>query len=85
MLSTRPTLNVRLKTGIYTLQYAHSDFLDRNYTYNGVVRVLTDDEYDSQMAAIEGAQQAMRAEHATAMVIPAESYTHFTMPWHILL
>ena len=77
LLSSGPTLNVRLKTGIYTLQYAHSDFLDRNYTYNGVVRVLADDEYDSQMAAIEGAQQAMRAEHATAMVIPAEGYSHF--------
>jgi hypothetical protein len=50
--STTPDLVIALSTpGEYTLEFSHSDFLGRTYTYTGQVRVLRPAEYDQQIVA----------------------------------
>jgi hypothetical protein len=46
-----PDLNATLPVGTYTLQFSHSDFLGRNYSYQGTLRVLSPATYDQQTAA----------------------------------
>ncbi len=71
-----PSLSMRINTpGVYNLQFSYSDFLDRAYDFTGTVHVLTDAEYAARIAAVEGAQIAMRAEHQTTMIVPTETVT----------
>lgn len=71
VMSNGPTLSVQLQNpGTYSMQFTYSDFLGRNYAYNGPVRVLSDAEYDAQRAAIEGAQINLWAERKIAMTAP---------------
>jgi hypothetical protein len=50
--STGPQLWLALnEVKDYVLEFSHRDFLDRDYTYTGVVRVLDDDDFDEQIVA----------------------------------
>jgi len=51
LVSSSSDLNTTLPAGNYTLQFSHSDFLGRNYTYQGPIRVLTPEAYVQQIAA----------------------------------
>lgn len=58
--STTPALVLGgLGLGDHTLAVAHDDFLGRTYTYNGVVRVLSDDEYGRLVAGNAAAQAVL--------------------------
>ena len=43
------TLN---QPGEYTLRLTYTDFLGRDYEYNGIIRVLDEDEYQNVLAAV---------------------------------
>lgn len=76
LVGSEPGLSIQLTTtGEYTLQFSHSDFLDRAYSYTGKVRVLSSADYTAQTAAVESAQMAMLAEHKTKMSIPQGALT----------
>jgi hypothetical protein len=56
-VSTTPELTRNnLNQATYTLQLTHSDFLGRNYSYTGIVRVLEAATYNKQIAAPVAAQ-----------------------------
>lgn len=68
--STTPSLSLAgLAVGEHTLTISHNDFLGRQYTYSGKVRVMTDQEY-SQMAAAQAATHAALAPIITAVNLP---------------
>ena len=46
-----PEPNATLPVGTYTFEFSHSDFLGRNYSYQGTLRVLSPTIYDQQTAA----------------------------------
>jgi hypothetical protein len=59
--STMPDLMVNLVfPGNYTSQFSHNDFLGRNYSFTGVVRVLDGATYDRTIAAPVAAQSLLR-------------------------
>jgi hypothetical protein len=60
-VSTTPDLNRMLRSaGSYVLQFSYKDFLGRDYSYQGVVRVLSPHEYNRLMAAITATALGMR-------------------------
>ncbi len=57
--STSDTLNSTFSPGNHTLQFSYQDFLDRNYSYTGTIRVLDAATFDAQTAAVAQAQLLM--------------------------
>ena len=58
--STTPDLAMGgLSAGSHALQFSYADFLGRNYSYAGTVRVLNARDYDDQVAAVSAAQVAL--------------------------
>jgi hypothetical protein len=49
--SSSSSLTTTLGAGTYPLQFSHTDFLGRTYSYSGEVRVLTPGEYRKQVVA----------------------------------
>jgi len=58
--STSDTLNITFSTpGNRSLQFSYRDFLDRDYSYSGTVRVLDAATFKGQVAAVQQAQFLM--------------------------
>lgn len=58
--STSDSLNLTFAApGDHTFQFSYKDFLDRNYSYSGAIRVLEAATFDAQMAAVQQAQLSM--------------------------
>ncbi|NOZ51154.1 MAG: hypothetical protein GXP37_14080 [Chloroflexi bacterium] len=58
--SSSDTLNTTIQSpGNYLLQFSYQDFLGRNYSYTGIVRVLDAADFNGQMAAVQQAQLLM--------------------------
>lgn len=51
-----PDLVTALSVGRYPFQYSYSDFLDRSYSVEGTIEVLSPADYDRLMAATRAAQ-----------------------------
>lgn len=58
-VSANPSANTQLAPGNYVLQLKHKDFLDRNYSYTGPVRVLDKATYNRFAAGIMSAQSTI--------------------------
>ena len=56
MTASSPDLVVMLSVGIYPFQYSYSDFLDRSYSAEGTIKVLSPADYDRLMGATRAAQ-----------------------------
>jgi hypothetical protein len=71
--STTPQLSIELRTpGSHTLQFSYSDFLGRNYSYTGPVRVLDPDDYDAQIVGASAAQLPLLYPNATVPTAGAQ-------------
>jgi hypothetical protein len=68
--STSPSLSLAgLGAGVHTLSISHDDFLNRHYTYNGKVQVLSAMAY-RQLAAATNAAQLVLAPQITVINLP---------------
>ena len=56
LLSSTPTLSGALAQGTYVLELSHKDFLKRSYYYKGTVRVLTPNNYNKLVSAVNATQ-----------------------------
>jgi hypothetical protein len=54
--SSSPDLIVTLSVGLYPFQYSYRDFLDRSYSTEGTIEVLSSADYDQLMGATRTAQ-----------------------------
>ncbi|NVJ02079.1 hypothetical protein HV824_28710 [Myxococcus sp. AM009] len=57
--SSSSSLSTWLGAGTYPLQFSHSDFLGRTYTYSGTVKVLTPADYAKQIASPVAARASL--------------------------
>jgi hypothetical protein len=51
VVAQTPDLDRKVDVGVHTLEYRYFDFLDRDYTYKGTVRVLPKDGFTNTIAA----------------------------------
>jgi hypothetical protein len=59
-VSQKPDLAVTLPPGTHTFVYTFRDFLDRDYTQRGVLRVLTADDYSRRISGPVAARSALQ-------------------------
>jgi hypothetical protein len=69
--STTPDLIATPGLGTYSLQLTHGDFLGRNYSGAGIVRVLDAETYNEQIAAPSAALAALYNPIISLVFLPA--------------
>jgi len=60
MVSDKPDLNITLPPGEHPFVYSYRDFLDRQYTQRGTLRVLTADDYVHRISGPVAARSALQ-------------------------